>query len=106
METRVAVVGDEALIGPFKGTGIAVVHLGDNPPAESVRRLIEEGYGIIFFPEELLPQLGGLLSDFKGSALPCLIPIPFQFDQTAAVGRLKELVRRSVGADIFLKSEL
>lgn len=105
METRVAVVGDGALIGPFKGVGIRVVEVGTHPPAERVRQLIEEGYGIIFFSEELLPELGGLLFEIKGSPLPCLIPIPFEVDQAASVGRLKELVRRSVGADIFLKSE-
>jgi vacuolar-type H+-ATPase subunit F/Vma7 len=105
METKVAVIGDVEQWFPFKGAGIEVIQTDPADAPGLVRRLVKEGYGIIFFPEDFLKELSSVLAEVKGSAMPCLIPIPSRPDQRASVSRLKELVRRSVGADIFLKSE-
>ncbi len=108
MPAKVAVIGEEEFILPFKTSGLSVFTAQRGEYQKLVRRLTREGYGVVFFEEELMGELSDILEEVKRSPLPCLIPIP-RFQEKGkkrlAMTRLKEIIRKAVGVDIFLEEE-
>lgn len=108
MPAKVAVVGEEGFVQPFKAAGLSVFTAQRGEYQGLVRRLTREGYGVVFFEEGLMEELSLILEEAKRSPLPCLIPIPkFQgkTKKRLAMTRLKDIIRKAVGVDIFLEEK-
>ena len=98
---RIAVVGNRETTVAFQAAGLAVfpVEAGTEAPAR-IESLVAEGFQVIFFTEELFPYLAEELDRHRKAAVPCLVALPLGGAQQS-VARLKEVVRRAVGADVF-----
>jgi vacuolar-type H+-ATPase subunit F/Vma7 len=101
-----AVVGRPEVIAPFRAAGLAVFESEAGPGAAArVEELIESGYAVIFYTEDLGPHLAGQLARHSSEALPCLAPLPTvaSLPGVGAQGRdrLREMVKRAVGADVL-----
>jgi len=98
---RVAVAGPAELVAAFRATGLDAYPTEAGPgSAACVEDLIRRGYRIVFFTADLAPHLGPLLARYSRCAAPCLVPLPLD-DAGAGAARLRALIRRAVGADVF-----
>jgi vacuolar-type H+-ATPase subunit F/Vma7 len=98
---RIGVVGRSDVIAPFRAAGFAVHPVEPGPGASvEVESLIAAGLSVLFYTEDLAPHLSGLLGRYSRSATPCLVMLPMGAEQRGSE-RLREIVRRAVGADIF-----
>lgn len=101
LATRVGVVGRPEVIAPFRAAGFAVFPVEPGPDASSkVEALLEAGLSVLFYTEDLSPHLAGLLGRYSRSATPGLVMLPMGAEQRG-FERLREIVRRAVGADVF-----
>jgi len=101
LATRVGVVGRAEIIAPFRAAGIAVFPIEPGPDAGSaVEALLDAGVAVLFYTEDLSPHLTGLLDRYSRSATPSLVMLPMGAEQRG-FERLREIVRRAVGADVF-----
>ena len=101
LATRVGVVGRPEIIAPFRAAGFAVFPIEPGPDASSaVEALLDAGIAVLFYTEDLSPYLTGLLSRYSRSATPGLVMLPMGAEQRG-FERLREIVRRAVGADVF-----
>lgn len=98
---KVAVVGPGAVVTPFRAVGLEVfpVEAGADPTAV-VQNLINTGYQLIFFTDDLTERLQPLIEKFHNTALPCLVALPFT-GTDAGEARLRAAVRRACGADVL-----
>jgi len=98
---RIGVVGRAEVIAPFRAAGFAVHPVEPGPGASAeVEALIAAGLSVLFYTEDLAAHLGELLGRYSRSATPCLVMLPMGAEQRG-FERLREIVRRAVGADIF-----
>jgi len=79
---KVGVVGRTEVIAPFRAAGFAVFPVEPGPGAGAeVETLLDTGR-------------------YSRSATPCLVMLPMGAEQRG-LERLREIVRRAVGADVF-----
>jgi vacuolar-type H+-ATPase subunit F/Vma7 len=98
---RVGVVGRADVIAPFRAAGFAVFPVEPGPDAGArVEALIVSGLSVLFYTEDLSAHLAGLIGRYSRSATPCLVMLPMGAEQRG-FERLREIVRRAVGADVF-----
>ncbi len=98
---RVAVAGPAELVAAFRAAGLDAYPTEAGPEsAARVEELIRRGYRIVFFTADLTPYLEPLLLRYSRHAAPCLVPLPLD-DAGAGAARLRALVRRAVGANVF-----
>jgi vacuolar-type H+-ATPase subunit F/Vma7 len=101
LATRVGVVGRPEVIAPFRAAGFAVFPVEPGPDASAkVETLLDAGLAVLFYTEDLSQHLAGLLDRYCRSATPGLVMLPMGAEQRG-FERLREIVRRAVGADIF-----
>ena len=97
----VGVVGRPDVIAPFRAAGFAVYPVEPGPDANAkVEALVGTGLSVLFYTEDLSPHLAGLVGRYSRSATPCLVMLPMGAEQRG-YARLREIVRRAVGADVF-----
>jgi len=97
----VGVVGRPDVIAPFRAAGFAVFPVEPGPDAcAKVESLVETGLSVLFYTEDLSPHLADLVGRYSRSATPCLVMLPMGAEQRG-FARLREIVRRAVGADVF-----
>jgi vacuolar-type H+-ATPase subunit F/Vma7 len=98
---KVGVVGRTEVIAPFRAAGFAVFPVEPGPGAGAeVETLLDTGLSVLFYTEDLSPYLAGLIGRYSRSATPCLVMLPMGAEQRG-LERLREIVRRAVGADVF-----
>ena len=105
MGNKIAVVGEKESVLGFKAVGFAVFETTAPQEAEeTVRRLAQEGYGIIFITEQALAPSLPILNDYKDRRIPAIIPIPGR-QGTMGLGMtsVRQSVERAVGADILFR---
>ncbi len=103
---RIAVVGQRDIVVAFRASGLAVFPVTPGPEAaEVVRGLVSAGYRVVFFTEDLFDDLMPLLERYRKEAVPCLVALP-RGDIQQSVARLKEIVKKAVGADVFGTAEV
>lgn len=101
-----AIVGKRETVMPFLVTGASVIYVKDGECAAAVEGLIREGTEIILFTEEFIEELSDILARYRTETFPCLIPIPAgQGVTNIAVERIRGVIKKAVGADIFLEEE-
>jgi V/A-type H+/Na+-transporting ATPase subunit F len=98
---RVGVVGRSDVVAPFRAAGFAVFPVDPGADASAkVEALVAAGLSVVFYTEDLSPHLVGLIGRYSRSATPCLVMLPMGAEQRG-FERLREIVRRAVGADVF-----
>lgn len=105
LAARVGVVGRPEVIAPFRAAGFAVFPVEPGPDAGSkIESLLQAGLSVLFYTEDLAPQLAGLTARYSRGATPCLVMLPMGAEQRG-LERLREIVRRAVGADVFGRAQ-
>jgi vacuolar-type H+-ATPase subunit F/Vma7 len=100
---QIAVIGRAEVVAPFRAAGLKVVPTEADPDAaQRAQELVDAGSRVIFFTEDLMPYLGALLERYRKTPVPCLVSLPMGGGQQG-VTRLKEMIKRAVGADIFAR---
>jgi V/A-type H+-transporting ATPase subunit F len=98
---RVGVVGRPDVIAPFRAAGFAVFPVEPGPDAGArVEALIAAGLSVLFYTEDLAAHLADLVGRYSRTPTPCLVMLPMGAEQRG-FERLREIVRRAVGADVF-----
>ncbi|MDR1620186.1 MAG: V-type ATP synthase subunit F [Clostridiales bacterium] len=103
MANTIGVIGDRDSVLLFKAVGLDVFFETEGEKAQrTIRRLVREGYRVIFMTEELYTQCGEAVAQFKSEAFPAIIPIPGN-KGTRGVGMqdIKKNVEKAIGADIL-----
>jgi V/A-type H+/Na+-transporting ATPase subunit F len=100
-ESRVGVVGRPEVVAPFRAAGLAVFPVQPGPEAAArIEELAGSGLTVLFYTEDLYPYLAGVVGRCSRTATPCLVMLPMGAGQHGLT-RLRELVKRAVGADVF-----
>ena len=104
---KIAVVGDYNSVCGFAALGFEIFAVDDVVQAHSVvKRLANEGYGIIYLTESLAGGLESLLASYNESTTPCIVPLPGSEGNTGyGKLRLKHYVEQAVGSDIIFNEE-
>lgn len=101
MDKTVAVVGQKELVQPFQAVGVDVFVTEPGGDVQTqVEGLVNQGYQLIFFTDDLSEKLQPLIERFRTSAFPCLVALPFT-SPFAGEKRLRDAVRRACGVDIL-----
>ncbi len=97
----VGVIGRPDVIAPFRAAGFAVFPVEPGPDASAkTEALLHTGISVLFYTEDLSPHLADLVSRHSRRATPCLVMLPMGAERRGSA-RLREIVRRAVGADVF-----
>jgi V/A-type H+/Na+-transporting ATPase subunit F len=100
---RVGVMGRPDVIAPFRAAGFAVFPVEPGAGAcARVEELVEAGLSVLFYTEDLYPYLADFIARCSRTATPCLVMLPMGAEQRG-FARLREIVRRTVGADVFAR---
>jgi vacuolar-type H+-ATPase subunit F/Vma7 len=101
LAARVGVIGRPEVIAPFRAAGFSVFPIEPGPDAgPMVETLLHSGLSMLFYTEDLSSHLAGLIGKYSRGATPCLVMLPMGAEQRG-FERLREIVRRAVGADVF-----
>ena len=95
---RIAVIGPESGIIPFRAIGADTYHVGEDPD-ETVREVLGMGYGIVFITEDTIARLKdkGIIMESDTN----VVPIPGVGGEMGfGSERIRELIRRAVGIDL------
>jgi vacuolar-type H+-ATPase subunit F/Vma7 len=105
LTARVGVAGRPEVIAPFRAAGFVVFAVEPGPDAgPKVQTLLDRGLSVLFYTEDLAPHLAGLVGRLSRGAVPCLVMLPMGAEQRG-LERLREIVRRAVGADVFGRAQ-
>lgn len=103
---NIAVVGDRESVLGFRALGLSVFPT-DTPERarETLHRLAQEDYAVIYLTEQLGAQLGDLLAQYQTQLTPAILLIPGK-EGSLGIGmeKITSTVERAVGADILAGS--
>jgi vacuolar-type H+-ATPase subunit F/Vma7 len=100
-QDRIAVMGRPEVVAPFLAAGLAVFPVEPGPGAAGkAEELAAAGFRVVFYTEDLYESMAHVVARYSRSAIPCLVMLPMGARQEG-VARLREIVKRAVGADIF-----
>ncbi|MCX7995628.1 MAG: hypothetical protein N3A65_07665 [candidate division WOR-3 bacterium] len=106
MSGDLAIVGRKHEIMPFLATGAIVCSLEKGEAEKKVLELINKGVRVIFFAEDFVDELKGILQKYQTHTFPCLIPFSTGTKKTRiAIERLRGIIKKATGADIFLEEK-
>jgi vacuolar-type H+-ATPase subunit F/Vma7 len=89
------------VIAPFRAAGFAVFPVEPGPEAcARVEALVDSGLTVLFYTEDMYQCLSEFIGRCSRTATPCLVMLPMGAEQRG-LARLREIVRRTVGADVF-----
>lgn len=100
---KIAVMGDYDSIYGFGALGMELFPTEPGrDPAETLRRLAQSGYGIIYVTEAVCVNLKDLMEEYREQICPAIIPIPGGGRDTGiGVAAVKCSVEQAVGSDIL-----
>ena len=100
---KIAVVGDYDSIYGFATLGLEICPVGNREEIRNtLRRLAEEDYGIIYITEAAAAEVESDLEAFQERMLPAVIQIPGVSGNTGAgVQGVRRTVEQAVGSDIL-----
>lgn len=107
MEYKIAVLGKQEEVMPFKGLGIIPLFVESSKEAEEMllkmRKDGEKEYAIIFLSEDLFQGIEeDALEKLSQEMLPVLVPVPGLEGATGfGEDRMRKFVEQAVGSDIF-----
>lgn len=102
---KMAAVGSYDTVLPFQAVGVRPVPVaGGAETAENVRRLAQEGYGVVFVEEQFYVAQLALIDDLVQHYAASIIPIPgIRGSIGVGLSSVRSSVERAVGMDIFAK---
>jgi V/A-type H+-transporting ATPase subunit F len=103
-QDSIAVIGRSEVVAPFRAAGLAVFPAEPDGAAAKAEELAAAGFRVIFYTEDLYESLAHVVARHSREAVPCLVMLPMGAQQQG-VARLREIVKRAVGADIFGKGQ-
>ena len=100
---KIAVVGDYDSIYGFATLGLEICPAGNREEIRNtLRRLAEEDYGIIYITEAVAAEVESDLEVYQERMLPAVIQIPGVSGNTGAgVQGVRRTVEQAVGSDIL-----
>ena len=100
---KIAVVGDYDSIYGFATLGLEICPAGNREEVRNtLRRLAEEDYGIIYITEAAAAEVESDLEVYQERMLPAVIQIPGVSGNTGAgVQGVRRTVEQAVGSDIL-----
>ena len=100
---RIAVLGDYDSIYGFATLGLEICPAGNREEIRNtLRRLAEEDYGIIYITEAAAAEVESDLEVYQERMLPAVIQIPGVSGNTGAgVQGVRRTVEQAVGSDIL-----
>jgi V/A-type H+-transporting ATPase subunit F len=104
---KIGVIGGRESVLGFKAVGLDVFPAAESEEAKRIlRRLVKEGYAIIYITEVLAKDMAEEIDKYKDSRLPAIISIPGKEGATGEGMRsVSKAVERAVGADILFGGE-
>ncbi|MEO0185135.1 MAG: V-type ATP synthase subunit F [candidate division WOR-3 bacterium] len=106
MSGDLAILGTKQDILPFLATGAMVYAVNKGEAEKKVMELIRQGVRVILYTEEFTEELSEILRIYQTETFPCLIPFSTGATKTRiAIERLRGIIKRAVGADIFLEEK-
>lgn len=104
---NIAVMGDYDSIYGFAALGVKTCPVTDPLEGDKlIKKLWEEGFGVIYITEALASKMPETLARYEGSLLPALIPIPGVAGNTGiGMNQVRKSVERAVGSDIIFKED-
>lgn len=100
---KTGIIGDRESVVGFRAVGIdAFPCRTSEEAAKALRRMAEEGYGIIYITEELAAGIEEEIDRYKDEMLPAVIALPGRKGPTGdGMRNVSKAVERAVGADIL-----
>lgn len=106
MSGNLAIVGKKQDILPFLGTGAMLCPVEKGEAEKKISELILKGIHIVFFTEDLTEELQEILNKYQTDTFPCLVPFSTGVVKTRiAIERLRRIIKRAIGADVFLEEK-
>ena len=102
---KIGVIGDRESVLGFSALGLSVFPAESTAQVEeTVRRLAEEDYAVIYMTENAAENCFALIDSYKSRRTPAIILIPGK-GGTLGIGmqNVKKSVEKAVGADILFK---
>lgn len=98
----IVVIGNPEIVEPFRAAGAHVeVVYTEAESEEALTKHIKEGTRLIFLEEVYFKYNIKLIMENREKLFPTIIPIPGRGAEGYALERLRLLIRKAVGADIF-----
>ncbi|MDO4477448.1 MAG: V-type ATP synthase subunit F [Lachnospiraceae bacterium] len=100
---KIAVMGDYDSIYGFAALGLDTYPVkGREEGSETLRRLAENEYGVIYLTEELAAVLKNEIAAYSDKLMPAIIPIPgIKGNTGSGIAGVKKTVEQAVGSDIL-----
>uniref|UniRef100_A0A7V1EIB5 V-type ATP synthase subunit F n=1 Tax=candidate division WOR-3 bacterium TaxID=2052148 RepID=A0A7V1EIB5_UNCW3 len=106
MSGDLAILGRKQEILPFLATGAMVYAVEKGEVEKKALELINQGVRVILFAEEFTDELKDVLRRYQTETFPCLIPFSTGATKTRiAIERLRGIIKKAVGSDIFLEEK-
>ena len=98
-----AVMGDKDSISGFASLGLDIFpETQADTAAETLRKLIENNYAVIYITEALAAAIDDEIGKYKHKELPAIILIPGITGNTGAgLANVSKAVEKAVGSDIL-----
>lgn len=99
---EIVVIGNPEIVEPFRAAGAYVeVVFSESESEEVLKKHIREETKLIFLEEIYFKYNIKLIMENREKLFPTIIPIPGRGAEGYALERLRLLIRKAVGADIF-----
>lgn len=106
---KLACMGDAASISGYAALGLEIFPFEAQelqPAGETLRRLAQSGYGVIYITEALAQGLAQEIAHYNDKPLPAIILIPGVLGNTGAgLRNVSKSVERAVGSNILQKQD-
>jgi len=103
---KIAAIGEADSIIGFLALGVEIYPVTSAEEAATALERIKHDYGIIFITETVAQEITEMIHTVSQGALPAVVLIPSnQGSRGYALGRIRKIVERAVGADILMGKE-
>ena len=106
---KLACMGDAASISGYAALGLETFAFEPaevKKAGETLHRLAQNGYGVIYITEALAQELSHELEHYSTAPLPAIIPIPGVTGNTGVgIRNVKHFVEQAVGSDIIFNDK-
>lgn len=101
--SNIAVIGDRDSILCFQAVGLKTFPVSNPEEArEKMAQVLKGNYAVVFVTEQLAGPLEDMMEEAFSLSLPSIVLIPNNRGSLGvASGRMREMIRKAVGADIF-----
>lgn len=104
--TEICILGPAELAEPFGAAGLASFLADSTDALAKATELAGSEYKIVFYAEDFYPILHDFLLRRTRGLFPTFIPIPSPGKgERYAMQRLRELIRKAIGVDVYLEAE-